>query len=261
MNLGLINTTMKKLGIAGACLCLLFLFGIVDSILMQFLKEHFTVSLLAGESVKINGPMPERIKDKSELTYVSEDSSLSVDIERVHTGYWLGGNLWNGRVTAGQDTVPGDYRFMVRPVEFDKDEAFPLFTAHVYTSASALREHSKSIVYRNLGFKPWWISAISVPAIFFSFWLVFRLSRQRERLLLKSGKAEIVRIKKAGDQQEIAFGLGKNQGVQPETTLALLDESGTILGSFKVAKVFDNSSLAIVTDQCPVTPACMVEKL
>ena len=261
LNLEQLSSTRKKLGLAGAFFCLLFFFGVVDSALMQVLKKHFTVNLLPGQSIKVNGPMPERIKDRSELTYVSETRSLMVEIERVHTGYWLGGNLWNGRVKTLDNISPGEYRFMVRPVEFDQDEAFPIFTAHVYATQSALRENSKSIIFKNLGFMPWWLSALSLPMAVFFFWLVMRLSRQREQMLLKSGRAEIVRIKISGDKQEIAFGLGKKQGVEKGTSLTLFDESGNPLGSFKVAKAFDNSSLAIVTDKCPVTPGCMVAKM
>lgn len=261
LNLEQLSSTRKKLGLAGAFFCLLFFFGVVDSALMQVLKKHFTVNMLPGQSIKINGPMPERIKDKSELTYVSETRSLMVEIERVHTGYWLGGNLWNGRVKAMDNISAGEYRFMVRPVDFDQDEAFPIFTAHVYASQSALRENSKSIIFKNLGFMPWWLSALSLPMAVFFFWLVLSLSRQREQMLLKSGRAEIVRIKCSGDKQEIAFGLGKKQGVEEGTSLTLFDESGNPLGSFKVAKAFDNSSLAIVTDKCPVSPGCMVAKI
>ncbi len=261
MNLEQISRIRKKLGLIGALFCLVIFFGVVDSVLMQMLKEHFTVNMLPGESIKVNGPMPERIKDKSELTYVSETRSLLVEIERVHTGYWLGGNLWNGRVKAMEHINPGSYRFMVRPVELEEDEAFPVFTAYVYASASELRENSKSFFYRNFGFMPWWLSLICLPMAVCFFWLVYKLSRQREVLLLKSGKADIVRIKSSGDKQEIAFGLGKKQGVEQGTALVLLDESGTPLGSFRVAKAFDNCSLAVVTDKCPVTPGCMVVKM
>ncbi len=261
LNLEQIAGMRKKLGLAGALLCLVFVLGIVDSVLMQVFREHFTVNMLPGDSIKVNGPMPERIKETEELTYVSENRSLVVEIERVHTGYWLGGNLWNGRVTAGDHINPGDYRFMVRPLKFDEDEAFPIFTAYVYASATELRENSKSIFYRNFGFMPWWLSIICLPMAVCFFWLVHKLSRQREILLLKSGIADIVRIKSSGDKLEIAFGLGKNQGVDQGTTLALLDESGDPLGSFKVARVFDDSSLAVVTDKCPVTPGCMVVRM
>lgn len=261
MNLEQISGVRRKLGLMGALFCLVFFFGVADSVLMQMLKEHFTVNMLPGESIKVNGPMPERIREASELTYVSETRSIVVEIERVHTGYWLGGNLWNGRVKAVDFITPGSYRFMVRPVEFEEDEAFPIFTAYVYASQSELRQNSESIIYRNFGFMPWWVSAAALPAALFFFWLVIRLSRQTESLLLKAGKAEIVRIKRSGDKQEIAFGLGKRQGVEQGSALVLLDKSGNPLGSFRVAKAYDNSSLAIVTDKCPVTPGCMVSRM
>lgn len=260
LNLEQLTRIRKRLGLAGAFFCLVFFFGVVDSVLMQVLKEHYTVDILPGGMVKVNGPMPERIKEISELTYVSENKSLLVDIERIHTGYWLGGNLWNGRVEASMDIAPGSYRFMVRPVEFDQDEAFPIFTALVHASAAEMQKHSGSMINRNLGIMPWWLSAASLPIAVFLFWKVHGVSRQREINLLQTGKAEIVRIKKSGDKKEIAFGLGENQGVRQGTVMTLLNPSGEPIGSFKVALAFDNSSLAIVTQDCPVTPKCIVTR-
>lgn len=258
MALEQVTALRKTLGGLGAIFCVLVFLSIVDSLMIQLLKEHFTIHMLPGEKTKVNGPMPERIKEISELTSVSESESLVVDIERVHTGYWLGGNLWNGQVHAQEEITPGSYKFMVKPHEFEEDEAFPIFTAHIHAGIAQFREQSPSLAYKYLGIKPWWIGFVSLPLAILCFFKVLKLSRIREELLLKQGKAEIVRVKKSGDKREIAFGVGQSNGVDAGSTLTLLNEEGQPMGTFKVAKAWENSGIAIVTESCPVKPGWMV---
>ncbi len=258
MSLERVTRLQKTIGVLGAAFFIIILLSIVDSLMLQLLRHHFTVHMLPGETVKVNGPMPERIKRISELTAIAQHDSLLVRIERVHTGYWLGGNLWNGYVKALEDLEPGTYKFMVRPIEYEKDEAFPVFTANVHASRARYREHSKSIAYKHLGLKPWWIGLAGLPPAVLCFFLVLRLSRIRERVLMDQGKAEIVRVKKSEDKMEIAFGAGKDQGVYAGESLTLLNEQGEPSGTFTVARVWEKSGVAIVTDSCPVKPGWMV---
>jgi len=249
-----------RFGRAAMIVGLAVVFALGDLLLTQIRKQPFVHDLLPGQSIKVNGPMPERIKAVEELTHQSTTRQLTLHIERLHTGYWLGGNLWNGEVRLAPNIPPGEYRFMVKPVHPEPDEKFPLFTIRVHATEAEMRRQSLSLIARTLGIPPWWIIAGGFPLAVLLFAAVFWFARAREQLLLKQGKAEIIRVKKVDDRLEIVFGLGQKEGLEVGAKVMLLGEQDRPLGMIRVAKVYDHSAMAAASLDCPARVGFLVSR-
>ncbi len=239
---------------------LAIVFALGDLLVAQIRKQPFIFDLLPGDAVKVNGPMPERIKAVEELGFQSSTPRLRVEIQRVHTGYWLGGNLWNGEVILAPDIAPGEYRFMVKPLEVEPDENFPLFIIRVHATKNEIMRQSLSLITRFVGIPPWWVIAGGLPVAVLLFGVVFHYARQRELLLLRRGKAEIIRVKKVDDRLEIVFGLGRKEGIETGAKVMLLGEQDQPLGMIRVAKVHDHSAMAAASLDCPAKVGFLVAR-
>lgn len=247
-------------GRAAMIVALVVFISLGDLLIAQIRKQPFHYDLLPGGSVKVNGPMPEWIESVEELTYQSDTGKLTLHIERVHTGYWLGGNLWNGEVLLAPDISPGEYRFMVQPQSPEPGETFPLFIIRVHATEAEARRQSLALITRFLGIPSWWVIAGGLPLAVLLFAGVFHFAKKREQLLLRQGKAEIIRVKKVDERLEIVFGLGRKQGVDVGTKLMLLGEQEQPLGMIRVAKVYDHSAMAAASLDCPARVGFLVSR-
>lgn len=253
-----IEDRLTQCGQAAMIVGLIIAFALADLLVAQIRKPPFTFDLLPGASVKVNGPMPERIKAPEELEFQSSSERMTLRIERVHTGYWLGGNLWNGKVTLAPDIPPGEHRFMVKPLEIEADEKFPLYTIRVHATPAEAMRQNPSLITRLLGIPPWWVIAAGLPLAALLFGAVFHFARIRERHLLRQGKAEIIRVKKKDDHLEIIFGLGLRDGIAIGSRVMLHDQDDRPLGMLKVAKIFDHSAVAAASLDCPARVGYLV---
>ena len=261
MNLQQAALWRNRAGRAGAVLCLLIAVGILDALIAQVRSSPYVLNALPGQTVSINGPMPERIKDKSELTYQSSTEDLDVEIRRIQTGYWLGGNIWTGVVRLSEDIAPSRHQFIIRPHDVESGETFPIFDLTVHGDQESLQASAHSLIKRYLGVPPWLVSLISLPLAVGAFVMVFRFSRQREALLLKEGKGEVVRVKKVEGQVEIAFSLGTDQGFEKGTRVLLHDAEGSPMASVEVVKAWSTASIALADASCPAWPGQLISKM
>jgi hypothetical protein len=261
MTLGQMSRWRRTGGRIGAVLCLLIAIGILDALIAQVRSSPYDLNALPGQLLKINGPMPERITSKEELTYQSSSDDLIVEIERIHTGYWLGGNIWAGVVRLGQDITPQTHQFMVRPQELAPQETFPVFELTVHEDQAGLQASAKSLIRRYTGLQPWLVSVISLPLALLTFVLVYRLSIKREALLLEQGKGEVVRVKRVDGQVEIALSLGTAHGVGKGTRILLNSAEGNPIASIEVVKAWATASIALADASCPAWPGQIVSKM
>jgi hypothetical protein len=261
MTLEQMSRRRKMVGRLGTALCLVIAFGVLDALIAHIRTSPYSIDAVPGQSVNINGPMPERIKSREELTYQSSSEDLSVEIVRIQTGYWLGGNIWTGVVHLGQDISPQTHQFMVRPHEVKEGETFPLFELTVHEDQASLRSSAKSFIRRFTGLQPWLFSLLTLPLAVLAFYGVYRLSMQRSALLLAQGKGEVLRVKKIDNQLEIALSMGERHGVGKGTRIVLYDRQGQPLASVEVVKSFPAVSIALAPLECPAWPGQLISKM
>ena len=75
-------------------------------------KPANLIKLLPGLTKEIDGPLQEEVPGVQELTYFCDSKDLKLSFATVHKGYFLGGNLWRGQITArspdGAGGIPSD---------------------------------------------------------------------------------------------------------------------------------------------------------
>lgn len=216
------------LGRFGALCCLLALAAVLDGIITKFREPFNVLAVLPGESPAINGPTAEQVKTPADLEWLADSPEITLQVEKIHAGYFLGGRMWQGTLQVGRGIAPGKHVLAVRPRPLDPatpTEAV-LFRINVYATEADRRAASLSLVERLLGISPWWAALLPLPGILLAFGLTFLLSWRIDSLMAEEGKSEIYRVTRKEGYLEVGFGLGTAHGVRTGDLLPVYDLEG-----------------------------------
>jgi hypothetical protein len=241
-------------------LILLVFAALFDALIAQFRQPPNVFEALPGESVDLNGSLPEGIKDTSALTHVSNSEYLQFSFTEIHKGFWLGGNMWRGKVKVSPATLPGTYSLAVRPKMAPADFPTRFIFIKVYPDLPSLNQHSRSYLRRYAGVSPWGVAALLLILMGLPVVLLFRLSNQIEMLLAQIGQAEIYKVEKTEGGYAIAFGLGTSHGVGPGAQVSILDPEGNFVGTAQVEKSTDQDSMGVATLDRDIRPGYLVSR-
>ncbi|MGA7578189.1 MAG: hypothetical protein ACLQUW_02775 [Desulfobaccales bacterium] len=245
-------------GWVGAGLCCLAVIALLDGLLSRFWEPASLIKLLPGMATEIDGPLGEPVRGVQELTYLSDSNDLTLAFAEVHKGYFLGGDMWRGRITASSRIIPGEYHLTVVPRRSTTSMATPAFRILVFADPVSLRRSSKSLVRRYTGLSPWGVAALCLPGVLLSFGTVFCLSLRLERLWAQEGRAEIYRVIRKDGDFEIHFSLGTEHGVRPGLDLSVYNPQGQAVGLARVAAAAARDAVAMVTANQEIRPGFMV---
>ncbi len=245
-------------GWVGAGLCFLAVMALLDGLLSRVWEPASLIKLLPGLSAEIDGPLGEEVRGVQELTYLSDSNDLTVAFAEVHKGYFLGGDMWRGRITASSHILPGEYHLTVAPRRSATSRATPAFRIVVFADPVSLRRSSKSLVRRYTGRSPWWVAALCLPSVLLTFGTVFCLSLRLDRLWAREGRAEIYRVIRKDGDFEIHFSLGMEQGVRPGLDLSVYNPQGQVVGLARVGAAAALDAVAVVTANQEIRPGFMV---
>ena len=245
-------------GWVGAGLCFLAVMALMDGLLNRVWEPASLIKLLPGLTAEINGPLGEEVRGVQELTYVSDSNDLTLTFAAVHKGYFLGGDMWRGRITASSRIHPGEYHLTVAPRRSATSRATPAFRIVVFADPVSLRRSSKSLVRRYTGFSPWGVAALCLPGILLTFGTVFCLSLWLDRLWAQGGRAEIYRVIRKDGDFEIHFSLGTEHGVRPGLDLSVYNPQGQAVGLARVAAAAARDAVAVLTADQEIRPGFMV---
>ena len=198
----------------------------MDGLLVHFREPANFVKVLPGAVIAINGELTDEANDLQDLTFTSDSDQLKVNFEAIHKGYFLGGDMWRGRLIVGPDISPGEYSLAVLPKRTDSPRKAPAFRIKVFPDALSLQKSSASLVRRWLGFSAFVVAAGCLPGILLAFGAVYWLSGRREALLAAAGQAEVYQVTEGDGGWEIRFGLGTAHGISPGARVAIYDDSG-----------------------------------
>jgi hypothetical protein len=261
MTLKQVSSWSKRTGRIGTIVCVLFFLAILDALSARLREPSNHFSGLPGNRIAVNGPFADQTPNIQELIYVSSSREIQLIFETTQTGFWLGGNLWNGILNIHPGIQPGSYTVEVRSKKTAGGKALSLFQIDVYKDRRQLQQNSKSFAVSLLGIYSWQIAFFFFPVVLLAFGSVFYLSHQKEKLLFEQGKAEVYRTKPNGEDKEIFFGLGRPQGLEPGNRLILFNPQGLEIGPIVVTEVFENYSIARVNHEWKVHPGFMVSQL
>lgn len=260
MNLEQATEGRRITGKAASWLFLLFFLAILDGLISQARYPLNRFDVLPGASEKFNFTLREPVQGQEveRLSYACDTKQIRVSFESIHKGFFLGGEMCRGDILVSSDITPGDYRLKIGLKETLPQKSLAEFYIKVHPNQASIRQHSTSIIRKNVGISPWQVAALSAILMGMSLGMVYFFSHNRERLLIISGKADIYRIKKMDDCREIAFGMGYAHGLQPGMRVHLLNERYQIAGEAEISQVFEIDSFARIPLTISVIPGYMV---
>lgn len=237
MDLSQAKRLRSKAGIIAAGFCLLIFLALLDGLIAKFREPFNLFEVLPGAVVEINGPLPEDVKQVESLSYISNSPQLRIDFETIHSGYFLGGNMWRGRLVVSPDTPPGKYVLAVRLPKGSSQKPPPPYGVEVFADQLSLRLSARSLILRHMGLSPWLAAGFFIPLLGVNLLVVFRYSRRIEGLLAKEGLAEIYKVNRGEGYYLIAFGFGEEHGLTLGQEFSILDPEGHRVGDGKVQEL------------------------
>jgi hypothetical protein len=260
MDLGQVNRWRDLASKIGAAFCVIALLALVDGLLVHFREPANLIKALPGANVQINGELTDEANHVQDLTFVSSSDQLTVTFEAIHKGYFLGGDMWRGRLIVGPGIPPGEYSLAVLPKRTVSPRKAPAFRILVFPEALSLQKSSTSLIRRTFGISAFVVAAGCLPGILLAFGAVFLLSGKREALLAATGRAEVYRVTRGDGGCEIHFGLGTAHGISPGARVAIYDEVGQQVGTGTVEVCNRKVSVAQATSDQPIKAGYLVSR-
>lgn len=250
MDLGQVNHWRDLASKIGAAFCIIALLALVDGLLVHFREPANLVKVLPGAVTEINGELTDEAHRIEELSFTSSSDQLQVAFESIHKGYFLGGDMWRGRLIIGPGIFPGEYHLSVMPKRSSSPRPAPSFRILVFPDALSLQKSSTSIIRRWFGISGFVAAAGCLPGILLAFGVVYLLSGKREALIAATGRAEVYRVTRMDGGCEIRFTLGTAHGMGPGAKISIYNEAGQQLGTGTVEVSNQTASVAqVTTDQ------------
>jgi hypothetical protein len=261
MDLGQVTRWRDLASKIGAAFCVIALLVLVDGLLVAFREPANVVKVLPGASVEINGELTDEAFNIQDLTFVTSSNQLTVNFEAIHKGYFLGGDMWRGRLIVSPGIAPGEYNLSVLPKRAASPRKAPAFRILVFPGALSLQKSSTSIILRWFGISAFQVAAGCLPGILLAFGAVYLLSGKRDALLAASGRAEVYRVTKGDVGYEIRFGLGTAHGISPGARVAIYDAAGQQVGTGTVEVCNQKVSVAQATSDQPIKAGYLVSRV
>ena len=260
MDLGQINRWRDLASKIATVFCVIALLAMIDGLLVHFREPANLVKVLPGAVTAINGELTDEAFDIQDLTFTSDSDQLKVIFEAIHKGYFLGGDMWRGRLIVGPDISPGEYSLSVLPKRTASPRKAPAFRILVFADAARFQQSSTSVVRRWFGISAFQVAAGCLPGILLAFGAVYWLSGRREALLAATGQAEVYRVTRVDGGCEIRFGLGTAHGISPGARVAIYDAAGQQVGTGTVEVCNQKVSVAQATSDQPIKAGYLVSR-
>jgi hypothetical protein len=261
MDLGQINQWRDLASKIAAAFCVIAFLVLIDGLLVHFREPANLVKVLPGANVQINGELTDEAHHVQDLTFVSSSDQLTVTFEAIHKGYFLGGDMWRGRLIVGPGISPGEYSLSVLPKRTVSPRKAPAFRIKVFPDALSLQKSSTSLVRRTFGVSAFVVAAGCLPGILLAFGAVFFLSGKRDDLLAATGQAEVYRVTRGEGGWEIQFALGTAHGISPGARVAIYDEEGQQVGTGTVEASNQRVSVALATSAQEIKAGYLVSRV
>lgn len=243
---------VKRMGKIVALFFIILMLSIFDSCFARFRQPINLVKILPGMSVQVNGPLEQKVKGVQDLTYVCDTDLIHLSLDSVYSGFWFGGNEWNGTLKVSPHIETGEYRLTVMPkIQLSKKPQV-VHLIWVYQDEISLQKSSTSIIKQHTGVSPWLVIAIFFPLIVLGLVTVYFFSTKVEHIREKEGEAEVYWMSAGLAGTAIAFGLGTKHGVKMDDRLFLYTGEGKPAGTVSVQKVAETDSIGITGPDCEV---------
>jgi hypothetical protein len=171
-----------------AFFCILTVFGILDGLQELVRNDYNHIDMLPGESASITGMYPAGASQQQDIIARLEGAEgLHFTLAESYKGFWLGGQMWRGVLSAAPDMPPGKATLTIIDVVLGRLEGTPpqerrggvnpvqtpgiqnpalTHTITVWESAAARRAAEHAYAKRYLGLPPFGAAAIAFACAF-----------------------------------------------------------------------------------------------
>jgi hypothetical protein len=251
----------KRMGRIGALVCILFFGSILDTCVARFREPLLTVHLLPGGSEPVEGQLDHNVKELPQMRIETPSAHVRLQIDKLQSGFWLGGSMWIGHISAAGEATPGVYEILVFGLNPPSAKPVAAFRAVVYPDYAALRESFFSVIQRAFDIRPWVVAGACLPALGIVLCLMVVLARRVEQLLAGQGRAEIFHVKKAAAGFEVWFGLGERHGVEAGDRVDICAANGQPICDAMVQRVDAENGMALADARAERLPRGAVVSL
>ena len=235
----------KTAGRVGAVFCILIAIVLVDSLISRFVYEFNVFYTKVDGQYDLTGGMPEKSEKREDLVAETDSPEVVLEFSEVFSGFWLGNTMWRGNVIVSPKAMPGEYVIKVRDARDTKINPALVFLAKVYPDALSLRKSHGPYLERYYGITAGWAASILFPGLGVIMLFNFIISSRLEKALADNGQAEVYMVKRIPDGAQIAFSLGKRQGLKSGEQLDILNSHGTTVGEAAVLTRGETDSIAV----------------
>ena len=186
-------------GRVGLLTTLLFcsaILSLIDAFRGGMFGNNGYVELLPGQVHPISGPMPAGVNKPEEMVIVGEpkDGSVRLNPNAHFSGFWFGGDMWRGTLTAAENAPEAEHVILVKDDARGKQNPILVFRIRVWRDLATKHAHSPSFITRKTGLKPFACAGVLAALGLVAGWANFVLGRRWTRLLAAESCAEIYRI-------------------------------------------------------------------
>lgn len=236
----------------------LFFAAIMDGLISILRQPVNLIILLPGESEEISGPLRGEVKELGEPLVREVHGQVRLAFLETRKGFWLGGDMWRGTITADGSASPGDYPLIVHQAEDPSGKPISAYLVRVLADEEAVRRESKSMIFRYGGISPWHLVLFLFPLLLLGLLSNYLLADCRDRLLVDTGRAEIYHVLRSENGYVVSFGLGTAEGLEVGTPITIMDEHDAPVFSGKAERVFKKDAMTTVPLDCPVRTGYVV---
>lgn len=260
MSLERLDRWKNRIAKASAVVCVFVLLCILDGS-AAYLREPFnSMQVVPGATVKLTGPLPPNVGIEG-MAFESSSDGISMSLQEVISGFWMGGRMWRGTITIGPDVSPGEYVVSVFGTDDRKKVGANTFLVLVYKDEASIAAHSKSFVRKNTGVSPWTAAGMFFSIVLLGCAALYVVGSRRDRLMAEEGEAEVFHITRSEEAVSIYFGLGSRHGVGKGTRLLLLDRKRQPVEEITVESVSEKDGLAKLGPLSAAVPGYIVKRL
>ena len=235
----------KTIGRVGGVFCLLISIVLVDSLISRFVYEFNVFYTQVDGQYDLTGGMPEKSEKIEDLVAETDSPEVVLEFNEVFSGFWLGNTMWRGKVIVSAKALPGEYMIKVRDARDTTIHPALVFLAKVYADELSLRKSHGPYLSRYYGITAGWAASILFPGLVIILLFNYGVSNRLEKALAATGQAEVYMIKRVPDGVQIAFSLGKRQGLKSGEQLDILNSHGSAVGEAAVLTLGETDSIAV----------------
>lgn len=258
MQLVRVQRWRRYAGWLGMLAALLLVAAMLDIVIVRQRSAFNVLEVLPGQEVPIDGPLAEKTAVR-DLTYTTDCPDLELIFDDTFSGFWLGGQMWRGRLRVRPTAAPGKYLLQVQPRQ-PQQEVPPLpYRIRIHADLQSWCRSSPSLFWRYLGFSPWWGAATGLGLFLGTVALTFWLSGKVDQAMAREGVAEIYAVRRLPQGCELAFGLGSEHGLREGSRVLLLDPQGNPVEEVEVVAVSPQDAVAVALGSPRCTPGYKVK--